>query len=185
MGTAAAAGNLLLAFAFVQPPTFSPLLGRSSEMRHPQPVTTQSLEDADLVQGQDGIVRTPVLVREGVVERPTTPREKLIGEIRRLKSLKQNWDGEGAAAPSDASMKAAAALACLLSDDENRLPEPMLHASGRAGLYWKASGLYADLEFLGDERVAYYIERDGGKHKGVVTFDSDKMPAVLATLLPS
>ena len=62
----------------------------------------------------------------------------------------------------------------------------MLLGSGHAGLFWKTDSLYADLEFLGDGRIAYFIEHEGvGKHKGVVKFDSEKMPAVFPALLRS
>lgn len=115
--------------------------------------------------------------------RVTTPAEHAIGEFRRWKELNSDWDGEGASAPNRTSLHEASAFACLLADD--RPVEPMLHASGRAGLYFRTATLYADLEFLGDGRTAYYVERNGGKHKGVVNFDSQeqKMPAVFETLL--
>jgi len=59
----------------------------------------------------------------------------------------------------------------------------MLLASGHVALYKNENGLYADIEFLGDGRIAYFIKRNGDKHKGVLTFDSQKMPAVFSALL--
>ena len=70
-----------------------------------------------------------------------------------------------------------------LLDGKITLPEPMLLASGRAGLYWNESGLYADLEFFGNGRTAYYIELKSGKHKGVLNFSPNSMPKVLSALL--
>ena len=115
-------------------------------------------------------------------DRPTTSRERLIGELRSWGLLTANWDGEGAAAPDARSRKEAVSFVRLLGEDDT-LPEPMLHASGHAGLFWKDDSLYADLKFLGDGRVAYYIERQRDKHKGVLNFDSKKMPAVFPALL--
>lgn len=118
------------------------------------------------------------------IGRATTAREHLIGELRRWRALPANWDGEQARLPVQQSLKSAASFACLLPEgSEAALPEPMLHASGHAGLFWERTGLYADLEFLPDGRVAYYIERDGDKHKGVVNFSSHQLPTVFATLL--
>jgi len=114
-------------------------------------------------------------------DRPTTPLEQLIGELKRWQLMSENWDGEGAAAPLPSSLAQAVSFVHLLGTGS--LPSPMLHASGHAGLFWKTAELYADLEFLGDNRIAYYIERHGDKHKGVVNFDKKQMPAVLATLL--
>ena len=113
--------------------------------------------------------------------RATTPAEHAIGEFRRWSQLGADWDGEGASAPVQSSLREASAFACLLADE--RIVEPMLHASGRAGLYFRTAALYADIEFLGDGRAAYYVERNGDKHKGVVNFDKKEMPAVFESLL--
>ena len=115
-------------------------------------------------------------------DRPTTPQERLVGELRSWSLLTENWDGEGAAAPDARSLKEAVAFIRLLGEGIV-LPEPMLHASGHAGLFWKDDGLYADMKFLGDGHLAYYIERQGDKHKGVLNFDSKKMPAVFSAIL--
>jgi len=140
-------------------------------LRLPTPIT-------DISQTQ---METAVIVRQE--SRATTPAEHAIGEFRRWGELTVDWDGEGAEAPAANSLHEASAFACLLSDE--REVEPMLHASGRAGLYFRGLGLYADLEFIGDGRVAYYIERNGDKHKGVVNFDTKEMPTVFETLLQS
>jgi hypothetical protein len=190
-GTAAAAAAtataqmLFTALAFGQTPT----LGRFNDgvLSGPRSVRTSLLPAAGTSEVEE-LTSSVVLRRAEPIEqigRPTTPREHLIGELRRWRVLQPDWDGEGAKAPVRESLEAAAAFACILSDEvAGELPEPMLHASGRAGLFWHNANLYADLEFLADQRVAYYIERDGSKHKGVVTFNSHEMPAVFATLLP-
>lgn len=118
----------------------------------------------------------------GDSDRSTTLPEKIVGELRSWSLLSANWDGEGAAAPDAGSLKEAVSFVRLFGEGDT-LPEPMLHASGHAGLFWKDDNLYADIKFLGDGRVAYYIERQGDKHKGVLKFDSQKMPAVFTTLL--
>ena len=102
--------------------------------------------------------------------------------LRRWALLNENWDGEGAGAPIPASLQDAVAFVGLLKTDDAP-PEPMLNATGRAGLYWKDAGLYADIEFLGDGRLAYYVERNGDKHKGVLSFDAKYIPTVLSVLL--
>ena len=116
------------------------------------------------------------------VDRPTTELEKIVGQFRRWATLEANWDGENANAPIANSLSQAQNFATLLTKDMPT-PEPMLNSTGRAGLFWNLNNLYADLEFLPDEKIAYYIEKNKDKHKGVVTFNSEKMPAVFTTLL--
>jgi hypothetical protein len=115
--------------------------------------------------------------------RETTEREQIVGDLRKLRLLQAGWDGQGADAPNRVSLLAAEEFMYALSADAP-LPEPMLHANGRAGLYWNDGQLYADLEFLDDGRVSYYIERrDEGKHKGAVKFRTKEMPSVFEVLL--
>lgn len=116
-------------------------------------------------------------------ERNTTDRERLIAEIRGWALLESNWDGEGASAPVLSSLNEAEAFVRMISPDQP-MPEPMLLPSGRAGLYWNDTGLYADLEFTGDGRIIYYIENENtGRHKGVAKFDSKEMPPVFAATI--
>ena len=131
-----------------------------------------------------GEPRAIVSAAEPARLRKTTEREELIGDLRSWRLLDADWDGEGANKPIETSLKQAESFARLYGD-EGILPEPMLHASGRAGLYWRTDDLYADLEFLGDGHIAYYVERHGDKHKGQVYFDSKKMPAVFPAILDS
>ena len=110
------------------------------------------------------------------VDRPTTEREKLIGEMRGWKTLKANWDGEGAEAPDSASIEEAVAFVNALNEME-LLPDVMLHSSGRAGLYWNTEGLYADIEFTGEGRLTYYVEHPGNeKHKGGIGYSKGNIP---------
>lgn len=115
-------------------------------------------------------------------DRPTTSVEEVIGELRSWNLLSTNWDGEGAVAPSLHSLKESESFIRLLG--ENTItPEAMLLASGLSALYWNVENLYADLEFLGDGRIAYFIKCHEDKHKGVLAFDSQQMPAVFQALL--
>jgi len=140
-----------------------------SSFRGDTPSETNLPSISDLIESQDAA-------------RETTAAEKIAGEFRRWRVLESNWDGENAAAPVDASLADAVSFVRLLNNDE-LLPDPMLLASGRAGLFWKTDDLYADLEFLGAKQVAYYIERGMDKHKGVLHFDSKQMPDMFESLL--
>ena len=114
--------------------------------------------------------------------RSTTAREQLIGEIRSWALFDADWDGEGAVAPIARCIKNAVSFIRLLPDNIP-LPEPMLHASGNTGLFWGDRGIYADIEFLHNDRIAYYIEQNGDKHKGAIHFDSKNLPLVFSVLL--
>jgi hypothetical protein len=116
------------------------------------------------------------------LSRETTSLEKLIGEIRNWVLFEPNWDGEGSLKPSAMSLKHAVSFARLINT-EAEMPEPMLFASGHAALFWQSEELYADLEFLDDSRIVYFIKKNSDKHKGVVAFDSENMPSVFKTLL--
>lgn len=186
MGTAGAA-KIFVALTLLHSPTVSPILNKLDQPVSRIQKTTTQWPSADNKGDSASTQPTSVAAIRQVTQldeqdRPTTSREKLIGELRRWSLLNANWDGEGASAPVASSLKEAVSFVSLLQETDV-LPEPMLNASGHAGLFWKDDSLYADIEFLGDGRIAYYIERYGDKHKGVLSFDSRKMPAVFPALL--
>lgn len=179
LGTSAATKAFLVLSALPNP-TVSELLAMLEQQARPILKTTSMSP----IVFQDFIVST-IAVNDGsfdVLTRPTTQKEELIGEIRSWNLLSADWDGEGAVMPSKRSMKEASQFVALLNESAG-LPEPMLLGSGHAALYWNDAGLYADLEFLGDGRVAYFIRRNGDKHKGVVAFDSQQVPTVFSALI--
>jgi hypothetical protein len=114
--------------------------------------------------------------------RATTANELLIGEIRQYTLLGSNWDGEDSDAPGLESVGDAVNFARLMDASMETL-EPMLLATGNVSLYVNKPDYYAEVEFLGGQRLAYFIKTVEGRHKGVVDFNSKKMPAVLKTLL--
>lgn len=178
VGTAAAA-KIFVALSVLHAPTVSAIPGAYEVQASPaQKVTTKtcisSQKAGAITIASDEIIATS--------NRETTSLEKLIGEIRNWTLFDANWDGEGSTKPSEASIREAVSFARLISAHVLE-PEPMLLASGHSALFWHDGDLYADLEFLGDSRVAYFIKKNNDKHKGVVAFDSESMPAVFQTLL--
>lgn len=113
--------------------------------------------------------------------RPTTPSESLIGEIREWSLLEADWDGEGAQTPSQASIRYATEF--IRSFDQTmELPEPMLLSSGNISLVWNTPELYADLELLPDQRIAYFVKKRADKHKGVLAFEATMSPVLKALI---
>jgi hypothetical protein len=180
LGTANAAKLFLAIAATAQSPTVSqPSAQLLQQVRSPQKTSCSS------TIAPTNIHTSTSMASEGVFDnltRATTVQEKLIGEIRSWGSLSDDWDGEGGLKPVTQSLKDAASFVTLLSS-EIILPEPMLLSSGHAALFWNEAGLYSDIEFLGDGRIAYFIKKNGDKHKGVLEFDAQQMPAVFPALL--
>jgi hypothetical protein len=124
----------------------------------------------------------PELLSALDVTRATTAKEQLIGEPRGWRQLSSRWDGEDAEAPELQSIDDAVKFARMLGAQADA--QPMLHVNGHAGLFWRDDGLYADIEFLGSGRIAYFIEKNGDKHKGMVNFVAKEMPNLFKALLP-
>lgn len=116
------------------------------------------------------------------IARSTTDMEKVIGELREWAFLKSNWDGEGANAPSISSIKKAVKFVRLINDSVE-MPDPNLLASGNVSLFWNTESLYAEIEFLDNNRIAYFIKNNEDKHKGIISFGSEKMPTVFTSLI--
>lgn len=174
-GTAAAA-NLFLAVSLGQAPTVSTLPSAYQAFVKSSPVRTY--------QGHSESATHSVANEEffDLASRETTAQETLIGTLRNWSRLDQDWDGEGSAKPISGSIREAVAFVRLFADYKFEEPEPMLTASGHAALFWNTDELYADIEFLGNQRVAYFVKRNSDKHKGVVAFDSENLPIVFQAL---
>lgn len=126
----------------------------------------------------EGTEGNPPAVRE------TTEQEHLIATFRRYERLSENWDGEGAAAPIIASLRAAGDFVCQLGPSVE-IPAAMLHSTGHAGLAWSGDRLDGEIEFLDTGAIAYYFSDGKDKHTGVVAPDSKAIPKVLEVLLPT
>jgi hypothetical protein len=179
----ATVANIFLAFVPLNPPTVSEVFAAESDWTLPKQLVFGSQSSIGLdTPSQTNLSAIASLMANQDTTRATTTTEKIAGEFRRWRVLGSNWDGENATAPVDASFADAVSFVRLLNDTV-LLPDPMMLASGRAGLFWQKDDLYADLEFLGAKQVAYYIERGKDKHKGVIHFDSTKMPVMFESLL--
>lgn len=156
------------------------LRGEGEPVRHPIDSSSKNLISTN------GAVfffaANPTGFEQTSVTRETSEQEHIIATLRRWENYQANWDHEGAKAPNIGSVRSASAFICSLDRDAT-MPEPMLHDSGRAGLFWESDQLYADLEFLDEGSIAYYIERGSDRHKGVVAFDKQHIPAFLEPLL--
>ena len=167
------------AYISVPPPTLRAWIDRSGDATWDPRSTKSAFEAITASTNRDDLSR---MLKAQSLDR-TESAKSIIAEITSWSGMERNWDSEGAAAPDASSLKAAESFVGLLGKDY-LLPEPMLLASGHAGLYWNEIDLYADLEFLADGRIAYFVEHRGeGRHKGVVKFDSRKIPIVFQALL--
>lgn len=113
-----------------------------------------------------------------IVLAPDGPEHGLIAELSSFRSLKDGWDGEGAAAPDRTAIRdavrfirAAGLLAGCL--------EPTLHTDGSVLLELEG-GLDGALKFRGDSQIVYAIK---GVQPGTVLFDGSNVPDALKLAL--
>ena len=96
--------------------------------------------------------------------------DRLTSSLGEYKSLRDNWDGEGAKAPSpDAVDHAIAMVRCLPADIV--LPKPMTLASGHVALYWDFGVLYAEIGFDGSGK--YYAYASGPDFEPIYIDDAE------------
>lgn len=191
LGTAAAAQCFVALLTISAPSTASPTTSGFSGTPPVRPLAASTIPPSALTARLREVRSSTSLLASDFantfsqqdISRPTTEHEKVVGELREWILLDNNWDGENAQKPIQSSLEEATSFIRLLKL-EIPIPEPMLLSSGRAALLWQSDTIYADLEFLGNERIAYYIEKNKvEKHKGVINFDSKNLPALLTLLL--
>jgi hypothetical protein len=115
--------------------------------------------------------------------RQTTESEKIIGELRQWQFLDEDWDGEGASKPLLTSINAAVQFINLIKP-EAQLPEPMIHASGFTSLLWDRDDFYAEIQFISNNKIAYFVKNHEGKrYKGTIEFDTKQIPLAISDLI--
>lgn len=115
--------------------------------------------------------------------RQTTECEKIIGELRDWQFLDEDWDGEGALKPLLTSINAAVQFINLIKP-EAPLPEPMIHASGFTSLLWDRDDFYAEIQFISNNKIAYFVKNHEGKRfKGTTEFDTKQIPFAISDLI--
>src|SRR5262245_41259584 len=89
-------------------------------------------------------------------------RQLLNKQFERLRELREDWDGYGAAQPSAYSLSNAAAVAesALARGHFATLPEVSPNPNGTVSLEWEYDGNEAYLE-IGNSRVAGYLKMRG------------------------
>jgi hypothetical protein len=120
------------------------------------------------------------------IERPIlytaqSPADSAIVQLLRLEKLDADWDGNEAARPLDYSIKDARAFVRMLSP-ESIIPRATLHADGHAILFVREPDLYAELEFLGDNKIGFYARRGGEKWSEEFIFDGQSLPEGLSQI---
>jgi hypothetical protein len=110
-----------------------------------------------------------------VFEYSQTSADLVVAQLIRMESWEDDWDGAGAAKPLDFSLKDARKFVRDLSPD-SVIPQPTLHADGHAILFINNSDTYAELEFLEDHRIGFYVRLGGEEWAEEISFDGRTLP---------
>jgi len=110
-----------------------------------------------------------------------TEADEIVAELCRFEQLTDDWDGNGAARPIVDSLRQARRFIRALHP-RSALPMPALHADGHTALLLRHSDSYAELEFLGDNKIGYYVQRGGREWGDEIYFDGGTLPEELLQL---
>lgn len=118
---------------------------------------------------------------EFLAEQPKTQADRTIAQLIRFQNLDDDWDGSGAARPLSQSIKDARRFIRSLAP-ESVIPRATLHADGHAVLLLHGANLYAELEFLGQNRISFYARRDGQEWGDEFSFNGGALPVGLSQI---
>jgi hypothetical protein len=65
---------------------------------------------------------------------------------------------------------------------ESIIPRPALHADGHAILFVREPDVYAELEFLGNNKISFYVRRGEQKWSDEISFDGQSLPEGLSQI---
>jgi hypothetical protein len=98
-----------------------------------------------------------------------------VGQLLRMAAWDEDWDGNQAAKPLGFSLRQAREFIRALSV-ESAIPRPALHADGHAILFIRRPDVYAELEFLGDQRISYFARRGTEEWSDEFSFAGRPLP---------
>jgi hypothetical protein len=104
-----------------------------------------------------------------------TQADVAVAQLLRLGELEADWDGNEAAKPLPGSIEDARIFIRALAP-ESAIPRPALHADGHAILFLRGPDVYAELEFLGNDRIGFYARRGGRQWSDEICFDGQTLP---------
>jgi hypothetical protein len=110
-----------------------------------------------------------------------TQADIAVGQLCRMQELDADWDGGGAARPLAFSLKEARAFIRALAP-ESIIPRATLHADGHAILFLRSADTYAELEFLGNNRIGFYARWGGDEWSDEFHFDGRTLPQALSNI---
>jgi hypothetical protein len=123
--------------------------------------------------GSQGMSAVDEAIPDANYER--SPADLAVAQLLRMEKWDADWDGHGAARPLEFSLKDARAFVRALSP-ESIIPKATLHADGHTILFVKSAAVYAELEFLEDRRIGFYVRRGGEEWTDEISFDGRALP---------
>ncbi|MGH6811861.1 MAG: hypothetical protein ACREDM_05765 [Methylocella sp.] len=122
-------------------------------------------------------------VQENVapVESRLTQADLTAAQLLRMEQWDFDWDGSEAAKPLLFSLKDARTFIRALAP-ESVMPRPALHADGHAILFVRGPDAYAELEFLGNQRIGFYARQGGQEWTDEIEFDGRTLPEGLSRI---
>jgi hypothetical protein len=99
-----------------------------------------------------------------------TAADRSVGQLLRLGTFGENWDGYKAAKPNDASVNAARKFLRTLAPG-SVVPEPTLHADGNALLFYRSADSYVEIEFVDQNRIEFFARRGVSEWSDQFTLD--------------
>jgi hypothetical protein len=131
----------------------------------------RSMASAAFSEVQISLIRPLVLAEEATAPAPATstarleadPWDQTVDDLRRLRDLEADWDGQGADAPQPANVDAALAWVDRMRRWKRALP-PSKVAPGVLGevhLVWQQGTLYLDAEICGAREVEWLLSLPG------------------------
>lgn len=110
---------------------------------------------------------------------PLTQADLTVAQLLRFEHMEADWDGIEAAKPLPWSLKDARLFIRSLAP-ESLIPRPTLHADGHAILFFRGNDVYAELEFLGQNRIGFYAQRGEQQWNDEFYFDGRSLPEGLS-----
>jgi hypothetical protein len=143
-----------------------------TRVQHPLPRPTVALIT------EDG---PTVSIDNPLPEATKSAADLAVSQLILFEEFGADWDGNGAAKPINETLKDARSFVRSLSA-ESVIPRATLHADGHAILFVRGTDLHGEIEFLGGNKIGFYVRRGKDEWIDEIFFDGKSLPEGLSQI---
>ena len=161
-------------FFYASEPSSTNLTGKNVHTEEPHQIVSSITPEAALQSVDVTTAQAAPTTQAAGTDIGNSDADIAVSQLIKMKTLKKDWDGYGAAEPIAASIQLAHNFIRRLAP-ESVVPKPSLHADGHVILFHKDGKRYAEIEFFADGTIGCFVKQGSKTWGDTLKFDGSTL----------